>query len=78
MISSVTAGPQPEAEKGVRNHILPPKERGEQEFGTTSGPVLRKLQFLARIQPLQRTEVLGRETEADWSGKALAKVVREH
>lgn len=76
VISSVRADPQPEAERGVGNHILFPKGRGKQEFGRASGPELRKLGSRARIQPLQRTEVLSRETEADWSRKALAKVVR--
>lgn len=42
MISSVTAGLQPEAEKGVGNHILLRKLRGgEQEFGRASGPEWR-------------------------------------
>lgn len=70
--------PQPEAERGVGNPILFPKGRGEQAFGRSSGPELRKLGSRARIQPLQRTDVLSRETEADWSRKALAKVEREH
>lgn len=37
VICSVTAGPPPEAEKGGGNHIVLPKGRGQQEFGTASG-----------------------------------------